>query len=66
MASYINSKKLNNKKSHTADKIEWIIKAAADSIKSEIREMKYDFEYCRDNVDRNWVPKSLMQFSEYV
>ena len=62
MASYINNKKLNNKKSDTADKTEWIIKGAADLIKSEIREMKYDSEYCRDDFDRNWIPKSLIQF----
>ena len=60
MASHINNKKLNNKKSDTADKTEWIIEAAADLIKSEIREMKYDSEYCRDDFDRNWIPKSLM------
>ena len=65
MASYINNKNLNNKKSNTADNTEWIIKAAADLIKSEIRKMKYDSDYyptCQDDVDRNWVPKSLMQF----
>ena len=65
MASYIISKRLNDEKGDTEDETESIIKAAADLIKSEIREMKYDSEYyptCQDIVDRNWVPKSLMQF----
>ena len=65
MASYIISKRLNDKKGDTEDETESIIKAAADLIKSEIREMKYDSEYyptCQDVVDRNWIPKSLVKF----
>ena len=61
----MNSKWLNDKKSDTVDKTvdktESIIKAAADLIKFEIKEMKCDSDYChQDDVDRNWVPKSLM------